>query len=247
MNRFYFWLKNALNLSTTEANGFVMLLSVLMFILSGIFVLKYVSPHRNTEIMDQLALESLLAEIEANAAYDSVATVDEPRYTYAQRRETKRPKADGVRPNMQKERKKDSFSFHSAIAEFDINKADTIQLKKLRGIGTVLSRRIVKYRDILGGFVSKEQLKEVYGLQDSVILQLDSLVFVAADFIPRYIEINDASEYELKRHPYINRRTAQSITTYRFQHGNFISIDDLHTLHVIDSLTLARIKPYIRF
>ncbi len=52
---------------------------------------------------------------------------------------------------------------------FDINTADTTQLAELRGIGSKLSARIVKYRDALGGFHSTEQYVEVYGL-DSILL-----------------------------------------------------------------------------
>ncbi len=48
----------------------------------------------------------------------------------------------------------------------ELNSADTTELKKLRGIGSKLSQRIVKYRTKLGGFSSKEQLKAVYGLSE---------------------------------------------------------------------------------
>lgn len=48
----------------------------------------------------------------------------------------------------------------------ELNSADTTELKKLRGIGSKLSQRIVKYRTKLGGFTSKEQLKAVYGLSE---------------------------------------------------------------------------------
>lgn len=46
----------------------------------------------------------------------------------------------------------------------ELNAADTTELKKLDGIGSAYAKRIVKYRDLIGGFVRKEQLLEVYGL-----------------------------------------------------------------------------------
>lgn len=46
---------------------------------------------------------------------------------------------------------------------FDINTADTSQLIALKGIGTTLAGRIVKFRDALGGFVSTEQFRDIYG------------------------------------------------------------------------------------
>lgn len=48
----------------------------------------------------------------------------------------------------------------------ELNSADTTELKKLRGIGSVLSKRIVKYRKMVGGFKTTEQLKSVYGLSE---------------------------------------------------------------------------------
>src|SRR5690606_106619 len=57
----------------------------------------------------------------------------------------------------------------NAIARFDINTCDTATLKQVYGIGPVLAERITKYRSLLGGFVTKEQLNEVYGLKDEAL------------------------------------------------------------------------------
>lgn len=59
---------------------------------------------------------------------------------------------------------KKSSSYDTVRVE--LNSADTTELKRLRGIGSVLSARIVKYRTKLGGFSSVEELKNVYGLSD---------------------------------------------------------------------------------
>ncbi len=48
----------------------------------------------------------------------------------------------------------------------DLNSCDTSDLAALPGIGPVLSVRIIRYRKLLGGFASVEQLKEVYGLSE---------------------------------------------------------------------------------
>ncbi len=47
-----------------------------------------------------------------------------------------------------------------------VNIADTTELKRLRGIGSVLSARIVKYRDKIGGFKSLDQIQNIYGLSE---------------------------------------------------------------------------------
>ncbi len=48
----------------------------------------------------------------------------------------------------------------------ELNTADTTTLKQLRGIGSILSLRIIKYRKKIGGFTHKEQLKNIYGLSE---------------------------------------------------------------------------------
>ena len=247
MNRFYFWISNVLNLSKTEANGFVILISILLLISIGNYGLKYFIPNQDLSAQDQLILDSLLAEINAYAYYDSTTRYkpkpkEKKEYNYKVRNTAKKTFNNTNTPA-----RKTHFKSKSALARFDINTADTSQLKKIRGIGSVLSKRIIKYRDILGGFVSTRQFEEVYGLQDSVIAQLDTLAFIATGFNPRLIFVNRADEYELKKHPYINAKVARSITAYRFQHGDFTGMEDLKVLHTVDSLTLARIEPYIRF
>ena len=48
----------------------------------------------------------------------------------------------------------------------ELNSADTTALKKVPGIGSVFAKRIIKYRELLGGFYSVEQLGEVYGIDE---------------------------------------------------------------------------------
>jgi len=61
-----------------------------------------------------------------------------------------------------------NYSKHSVQKKerwpLELNSCDTSDLARLPGIGKVLSSRIIKYRNLLGGYVSREQLLEVYGL-----------------------------------------------------------------------------------
>jgi len=133
----------------------------------------------------------------------------------------------------------------SVIEKFDLNTADTTQLIKVYGIGSKLSRRIVTYRDKLGGFVSRAQLTEVYGLDSAVIRELFKKSFIHENFKPRVININTAPEKELGEHPYIKYKLAKAITTYRFQHGAYNSVDDLKKIVLIDNVKFEKIKPYL--
>ncbi|MEM9981933.1 MAG: helix-hairpin-helix domain-containing protein, partial [Bacteroidota bacterium] len=108
------------------------------------------------------------------------------------------------------------------IAPFELNQADTTQLKQISGIGTKLSARIVAYRNKLGGFVIWQQLHEVYGLAPEVIATLQKHAHIATDEISK-IAINQADYKVLSKHPYINKQLAKVIVSYREQHGRYES------------------------
>ena len=83
---------------------------------------------------------------------------------------------------------------------FDLNTVDTITLQRLRGIGPSLARRIVKYRDGLGGFHRNEQVWEIYGI-DSVAA--NEVLRYAQPILPESVQkirINLATAEELDRH-----------------------------------------------
>ncbi len=132
-----------------------------------------------------------------------------------------------------------------SIERFDINLADTSQLIKLKGIGSKLAIRILKYRERLGGFVSENQLSEIYGLDSLVIRELNKNTFVKLDFHPTLININTANEKELTALPYIKFSVAKVIIAYRFQNGNFNEVDELQKIALIDAVLFQKIKPYL--
>lgn len=131
------------------------------------------------------------------------------------------------------------------IEPFDVNLADTTQLIRIYGIGSKLSQRIIKYRNQLGGFISLDQLDEVYGLDTVVIKELKQNIFVAGNFQPTKISINSATEKELAAHPYIKYPLARAIATYRFQHGNFTAVEDIKKIVSVDEPFYNKIKPYL--
>lgn len=129
--------------------------------------------------------------------------------------------------------------------KFDLNNADTSQLKKIYGIGDKLSLRILKYRDVLGGFVDMHQLKEVYGLDSLVIHRLFENSTIQRDFQPTKININTASEKQLSSHPYLSK-VAKAIVSYRFQHGDFKAVDEIRNVGVLDETSVQRVVPYLK-
>lgn len=127
----------------------------------------------------------------------------------------------------------------------ELNAADTAELKKLYGIGSSFAKRIVKYRELLGGYMSKEQLLEVYGM-DTVRYSPISENLVVDTTIRNRININTADFKTLLRHPYLNKNQVKAIVNYRKQHGDFNSISDLQKIHLISKETFNRIAPYFR-
>ena len=131
------------------------------------------------------------------------------------------------------------------IQPFDINTADTAQLIALKGIGSTLAGRIVKFRDALGGFVSTDQFREIYGLDSLAMNELQT--FGKIKSAVHKIPVNTASADELDRHPFLSRRQAQIIVNYREQHGAYTSAESLKPIRILDAKTIEKITPYLEF
>lgn len=138
-----------------------------------------------------------------------------------------------------------SVSGQKSLVVRDINTTDTTSLMDVYGIGPVLARRIITFRDRLGGFVDIGQLKEVYGLDSTVVDRLKKRFSVMPEFKPRQLSIQTATVEELSSHPYIGRRKAQSIAVYIEQHGKLDSLGQLLQIRTIDEQWLAKVEPYL--
>jgi len=146
---------------------------------------------------------------------------------------------------IQKIEEKEKQITKSVHTKFDLNTADTSQLISVYGIGSKLSQRIITYREKLGGFISESQLKEVYGLDSSVVKNLLTKSFIDKNFLPHRLNINKATQQELATHPYIKYKIAQAIIAYRFQHSDFKTTDELKKIVLIDIAQFEKMKPYL--
>ncbi|MFW5759958.1 MAG: helix-hairpin-helix domain-containing protein [Cyclobacteriaceae bacterium] len=133
------------------------------------------------------------------------------------------------------------------IKSFDLNLADTTQLKQVYGIGEVLSTRIIRYRQALGGFVNEKQLSEVYGLPTEAMLNIQEVSFISQNFEPAKININLASVSDLVRHPYLDYESAISIVNYRSKNGPFKHIEKLKESKVLNEDKLKKLSRYLSF
>lgn len=126
----------------------------------------------------------------------------------------------------------------------DINAADSSLFERQRGIGPSLSSRIIRYRERLGGFISREQIKEVWGMPDSTYQSLKER-FTVNDVSIRKINVNSADFETLRKHPYINYTYAKVIDAYRKQHGSFKAIEGLKKIPIINDSIYQKLEPYI--
>jgi DNA uptake protein ComE-like DNA-binding protein len=126
----------------------------------------------------------------------------------------------------------------------ELNAADTTGLMKLYGIGPVFSRRIVDYREKLGGYTSPEQLMEVYGMDSLRLAGIRDNLLIDSS-LTRKININRAEWAELVRHPYISSNLANSIVAIRQQHGPYLSIADIRRSHLVSDEIFEKIAPYL--
>jgi competence ComEA-like helix-hairpin-helix protein len=124
-----------------------------------------------------------------------------------------------------------------------INQADSTQWESLPGIGPALAHRIVAYREKLGGFVSVEQLTEVWNLPDSVFQKIKNRL--KPDDFYKKMDINSCGKAEFGRHPYFGFRLAKIIVNYREQHGLFQTLEDIQKIALIDKIQFEKMRPYL--
>ncbi|MFV8344944.1 ComEA family DNA-binding protein [Flavobacterium sp. ZB4P13] len=120
-----------------------------------------------------------------------------------------------------------AFAKKEKIVLIDINQATKEDLIKIYGIGEAISLRILKQKESLGGFVSMEQMKDVWGLSPEVIENLNTHFKVSV--LPNFkkIDINNASLKELSQFYYFRYALAKEIVTYRSMRGNINNVEDL--------------------
>jgi len=126
----------------------------------------------------------------------------------------------------------------------ELNGADTLSLQKLKGIGSNYAKRIVGYRNLLGGFYSIEQLGEVYGFTPELVDQLRQNVFIDTTRIQK-ININLIKYDDLRTHPYVNDYQAKAIIYYRSQKGTIKTLDELWQNKLLPRDRFEKLKHYL--
>lgn len=126
----------------------------------------------------------------------------------------------------------------------ELNSADSVQLLELYGIGPVFAGRIVKYRNLLGGFIIKNQLMEVYGFLPEIYNGIEPGITLDTTLVHK-IDINTADFRKFQKHPYLNTYQVNAILEYRDLMGSFKSIKDLLENKLLSEDTYVKIRPYL--
>lgn len=127
---------------------------------------------------------------------------------------------------------------------YNLNEVDSVFLESLPRIGPKLAGRICRFRDLLGGFYSVEQLGEVWGIYPD---QLEAILpwFHPGDGVYQKLCADSASWDELRRHPYIGFQGARRIERYRLQH-RLNAVSDLRDAVPISDSLYRCWEPYLR-
>jgi len=220
MSRIFFWLRSNFGFSKKESRGYLLVVPILFLI----YWVPRVSLFLGSDQIDDYSqdeFDSLLANgwmvIESDLTFNPADTAKRP-----------------------------TINVNSGIRVISILEADSIVLQIVPGIGPTLAGRIVRYRDNLGGFHSREQLSEVYGLSDEVSERIWEYFSLDEIKLER-LRINSISRDELAKHPYVSYGAAKVILAYRNQHGPFQSLEDLQNIKIFDELWISKISPYLEF
>jgi DNA uptake protein ComE-like DNA-binding protein len=223
VNKLKFHLKEYFTFSKGEKAGILVLLSLLILVLAGSSLLSHMVPdHPNVDVSK---FDKEITQFEE--VTDSI--------TVAQ-------KAHGKTSNKYHEKREHTSPPAISI---ELNNADSSALDQLPGIGPVFAARIIKYRTLLGGYYSVDQLSEVYGMKPETVLKLRKFLTVDTTQIQK-IDLNKATFKQINSHPYISFEQTKAICKYRV-HNNILSFKQLENLQFFTSNELEKIRPYLMF
>ncbi len=128
----------------------------------------------------------------------------------------------------------------------EINTADSAALRSVRGIGEMSVSAIMRYRELLGGFHSVEQLAELDVVTESNYERILTQIYCDSCKISK-IDINFASPKELMRHPYVSAKALRRIVKQRQLKGGWSGIGEMIDDDILSEEEAARLAPYLRF
>lgn len=234
---------------------------IMIVIILLLFLFNVILSKSHKSALDIPQNDSLIANFER--LHDSLESINKKtpkRFAYnpkSRRLEAKAPiKRETSNPDKQTEKRKytqkSSFKKQVKFTEpqsIDLNEKDTAQWKMVPGIGSAYSARIVKYGEMLGGYQSLNQLKEVYGITDELFSSIAPYIRdidVDKNSCVKF-KINQLEFKEILAHPYINYEQTKAIVNLRRRTGSIPSIEHLAMLDEFTTQDIQKLAPYIEF
>ncbi len=227
------------------AKGVIILVFILLFIQFLFFAFKIVEKRK------------------VNATALSVAAYGEPRQQVSGEgrgepspsnggNSSKAPSAEGNSLQQEKKKGKNNSSKREQVLPWwevpiELNAADSAALVSLRGIGPYYAKRIMEFREKLGGsYASVEQLLDIKGIDSTKFEGFVERVYIDSSLIKR-IDLYTLPYDSLVAHPYIGPYAAKGIERMRrLLPREEFSIDSLVNSGVLPRLQGERLKPYQR-
>lgn len=132
-----------------------------------------------------------------------------------------------------------------SVQSISINSCDTTDLMNLPKIGNFRARKIIEYRDKLGGFYEISQLLNVYSIDSDLLTEIGQYIIIDTSAIKK-ININEASFKEIVHHPLISYETTKNIVTYKRIVGVIKNIQELRDNNIVSADEYGTLKNYIK-
>ena len=143
-----------------------------------------------------------------------------------------------------KEHSKPRYQKEVQVSQLELNSSDALKLSEIKGIGKVLSNRIIKYRKLLGGYININQVKEVYGISDEVYEEIRIRFFVDPTLINK-IDLLNSKISEVCKHPYFNYKQTIELKNLIRKGVNLLSIQGLQ-FENISPEEWSKMKMYLK-
>lgn len=233
-----------MSISQTQKRGYIWLLSLLIVLLLVVIFWPTPKPTDNTAVADTLKEDSIEQPYNNTPHKTTGNNKRYPRYTHSNNHTSDSSKTNQSIAYNEEDKYTPAPKKEPLIVR--MNSADSLTWQLLYGIGPSYSKRIVKYRELLGGYIRKEQLMEVYGFSKELYESIEPHI-ICDEVSIRRMKINEIPLKELSRHPYIDYYQARDIVDYRNRGHLFLEPTDLLAIPTMDTATLQRLMPYLDF